>query len=151
MSDAQESHVRPGVESGEHLVDLENLSTLRVDALAAWEDVEQQDFRLGQLGTKLFDDRSHAIDHLLGAVAAVARVVRSDHDDSNLGVDIFNVAVVEPPQDMLCSIATDAKVHGVALDVILLPDRLALAFPAVRDRVADKDQIDVALCHALVE
>ncbi len=150
LADAQEVHVGTLVEEGEHLVDLKDFAALRIDSLAAWKNIEQKNLGLRQLGAEFVDDRRDAVDHLLGGVAA-ARVVRADHDNGDLGADVLDVAVVEPPQDVLCSIAADAEVHGVALGVILRPNLLASAFPAVRDRVADKDQIDVALSHALVE
>ena len=143
--------MRPGVEPGEHLVDLQNLAALRVDALAARENVEQQNLHLGQLGAELVDNRRHAVDHLLGGAAAVARVVRADHDHGGLGADVFDVAVVESPQHVLRAVAADAEIHGVALGVMLRPDGFAAAFPSMRDRVANKDQVDVALGHALVE
>ena len=52
---------------------------------------------------------------------------------------------------MLRSISADTEIHGVALGVILGPHVLPSTFPALSDRVADKDQIDVALLDSLVE
>ena len=59
--------------------------------------------------------------------------------------------MVEPPEDVLRLVAADAEVDGVAFAVELLPHVLAGAFPAVGDRVADEDQIDVPLSYPGVD
>ena len=46
---------------------------------------------------------------------------------------------------MLRLIAADAEIDGVAFFIILAPRLFAASFPAVGDRVADHQQIDIAL------
>ena len=85
--------------------------------------------------------RSFSDDHLdaLGDFARRAgAVVRADHQHGQLGRDAVDVAVVETPEDVFDAVAAEAQVHGVAFRIILAPDLLAAAFPAVGDRVADK-------------
>ena len=151
LADAQERDIGSFVEPGQNLIHLQDFAALRVDALAAREDVEQQHFCLGQFGVEFVYHGRHAVDHLLGGVAALTGIVCADHHHGDLGADVFYVAVVQSPQDVLGAVATDSEVHGVALGEVPGPDRFAGVLPGVGDGVADEDQVDVALGHALVE
>ena len=129
----------------------------------AREDREQQDFRAGAFRLQLGDDRLHALGGLRGRAlidlivvlllrpALMSRVVRADHEHDLLRLEAVEVAVLQAPQDMLRAVAADAEVRGLQRRPILLPDRLAFALPAVRDGVAEEDELGLALLGDLVE
>ena len=52
---------------------------------------------------------------------------------------------------MLRLVAADPQVDGVAITVILLPHFPAGTFPAVRDRIADHQQIDISFLDSGIE
>src|SRR5947209_6070210 len=84
----------------------------------------------------------HGVGHLLRRVGA--EVVGADHQDGDLGLDPVELAVGDPPEDVLGAVAPDAEVGRVARGVVALPDLdravalLVLARPALRDRVAEE-------------
>ena len=102
------------VELGDLLVDLatELARGSGPARLAAGEDAEQQDLGLGELLAERLDDRLDAVGDLVGGVGA--DVVGADHQHDDLGVDPVDLAVLEPPEDVLGAVAADAEVGGVA-------------------------------------
>ena len=81
----------------------------------------------------------------------VAGVIGADHHDGCFGQNAVDVAVIQPPQDVFGAITPDTEVHRVAVAVVLCPDLLTGALPAMRDRIADEDEIGVALLGSFVE
>lgn len=137
-------------ELGDHRVRGVVLDALCVGVVrAAGEDPQEQDLRLGEPGPQLFDDGGDAVGDLFGRVRA--GVVGADHDDGELGLNAVDVAVVEPPEDVLGAVAADAEVDGVTRGVGLGPNLFSGPFPALGDGVADEDQVDVPLLDPLVE
>ena len=135
---------------GEALVDLiVDLTEVIAVIRAAGEDCQQEDFRVGQLLPQLVHDGLHTRGGFLRQAAV--GIARSGHHHGQLGRDAINVAMIQPPENVLRAIAADAQVDGVAFAVELLPHRLACSFPALRDRIADEDQVDVALLHAGID
>ncbi len=69
--------------------------------------------------------------HILSDVSDVAALVGK----MNLatGADALDVAVFKSPENVLCAVAADAEVDGVASAVVLSPDVFAAAFPALSD------------------
>jgi putative membrane-bound dehydrogenase-like protein len=135
--------ILPVREFMDDLIYLQNLSALVVDVLAAREDRTEENFRLRQPGAKLLDDHAHTLGNLFGGVVFAVGIVRADHEDGGFWTEAVDIAVVETPEDVLGAIAADAEIDGVIFGVILFPHFLARAFPALRDRVADKDDLRV--------
>src|SRR5206468_5766031 len=57
----------------------------------------------------------------------------------------------EPPEDVLGPVAADPEVGRLARGVVASPDVLAGPLPALRDRVAEEEDADVALPGLLQE
>ena len=93
------------------------------------------------------DDRLDAGGDIFRRVAA--GVVGTDHDHGQLRLDPVDIAVIQPPQHVLRLIAADARVHRLPRTVVFLPHGIVV--PALRDRVAEEDQIDVPLRGAGVD
>ena len=74
-----------------------------------------------------------------------AEIVGADHQHGQLGLDAVEFAVLQAPEDVLRLIAADAEVGGFERTVVLFPNLLAAAAPAVGDRVAEEQQVDAAL------
>ena len=79
-------------------------------------------------------------------------VVRADHDHGQLGMQALEVAVIEPPQDVLGLIAADAEIQSMPFLVVFLPNFFAAPFPTMRDRIANEEQLGVRmLLHAFIQ
>ena len=55
------------------------------------------------------------------------------------------LAFLKSPEYVLRAVAADAEVDGVQRLIALFPDILAVSIPALRDRIAEKEDIDMAL------
>lgn len=67
-------------------------------------------------------------------------VINADQHHGNRGAEAVQVAVFQAPQHVLGVIAADAQIQRVTGRVILGPHRFAVAFPALRDGIAHKNQ-----------
>ncbi len=107
----------------------------------------------GQLFAQLLDDRSHAFQNLPRSVVLVGDIIHADEDDRDFGLKAVEVAVVEAPENVLGVVAADAEVEGVAGSVILAPDLLPVAFPALGNGVANEDDLRLTMTFldAIVE
>ena len=103
-----------------------SLARIGLGLLAAGEDGEQEDLGPGQLLAERRDDGLDALGDLVGGVGA--GVVGADHQDDDLGADAVELAVLDPPEDVLGAVAADAEVGRVAGAVVPLPD-VALPLP----------------------
>src|SRR5438552_8982262 len=73
-----------------------------------------------------------------------ADVVGADHDDRSLGTEVVEfMAVGDAPENVAGLIAADAQVHWLEGTEVFLPG--FLAFPAVRDGVAQENDVAQAL------
>ena len=90
------------------------------------------------------DDVLDAVGDHLGSVQRVADVIGTDHEHDGLGLDAFELAVLDAPEHVLDLVAADAEVSGVVFGVFL-EDVLAVASPARGDRVAEEDDLRFAL------
>jgi hypothetical protein len=77
----------------------------------------------------VFDDLLDAGRDLLAGSAAA--VVRADHEHDELGLDAFELAVLDPPQHVLRAVAADAEVGRLVLAEVLSQISFWLFQPAV--------------------
>ena len=115
------------VELGDLRVDRRQLVADRARLLAAGEDAQEEDLGLGELLAERLDDGGHAVGDRLGGVRA--GVVGADHQDDDLGVDPLDLAVLEPPEDVLGPVAADPEVGRLARGVEALPDLVVRPSP----------------------
>ena len=132
------------VESGERLVDLENLAALRAEGFAPRENAQQQNLRVRLPRADLLHDGGDAFEDVGLGVVVFVGIVGADHDDGGLGLDAIELAMFKAPEDVLDAVAADAEVDDFALAVKFLPHVRAPAFPALRDGVADEFDVVVA-------
>src|SRR5688500_6417518 len=115
------------VELRDRVVDLLDLRAALVSRLlAAREDGQQQDLRFRQLRADRLDDLRDAGGDAVGLV--VGDVVRADHEDGDLRLDAFELAVLDAPKHVLRAVAADAEVRGVVPAEVAFPGVL-LAVP----------------------
>src|SRR6202040_1922941 len=77
-----------------------------------------------------------------------ANVVGTDHDDRRLGLEVVQLmALGNAPENVTGLVAADAEVHRFEGAEVFLPG--FLAFPAVRDGIAQED--DVAHAATLLD
>jgi len=115
---------------------------------AAGKDGEDEDLRLRQFVPQRLHDRGNPrADFFAGVKRAV---VLADHDDGDLGGDAVDVAVLKPPEDLLGAIAGDAKDQAVPGGVVVIPHGFSLPLPVPDDRIADVDEINIALTRPCV-
>jgi hypothetical protein len=113
---------------------------------AAREYREEQHIDVGVLPLELTDDGSDPLRDVLRRVGAV---VRADHDDRRRRFDSVNLAVVQPPEHVLRAVTAEAEVDGVARRVEPGPHVPADALPPLRDRVANEQQLGIAVLYHL--
>ena len=95
---------------------------------------------------QFLDDGLDAAGDLLGGMTA--GVVGADHDDRRLGLEVVQfMAFGDAPENVTGLVAADAEVHRLEGAEVFLPG--FLAFPAVRDGIAQED--DVARALALLD
>ena len=70
---------------------------------------------------------------------------------SDLRLNTFQLAILQPPQDVLGAVAADAEVGGLERHELFLEDHgavgprvVALAAPGIRDRIAEEQHVDAA-------
>ena len=49
--------------------------------------------------------------------------------------------MVQPPEHVLGSVASDPEIHRIARSVIACPDFFPVSFPPLRDRIANEDDL----------
>ena len=123
------------------LIDLKNLAAQCARILAAREDRQQEHFGLRQFFTEFAHDGRHPVGDLVHGVVFAVGIVRPDHDHGGPGFEAIEIAVVEPPKHVLRAVAADAEVDRIARRVKIRPHLLPFAFPTLRDRVADKNNL----------
>ncbi len=117
-----------------HLVDGNVVQSLRIELIrAARENAMQNDFGVGQSCFQDFQDAANSLGDFAGVLIKVPRVVGTDHQYGNFRFDFAQVAMGQPPDHMLGSIATDTQIDGLAVSVVLVPDVFTATFPALRD------------------
>ena len=136
-------------------VDLVDLLALgMIGLLCAREDRQQENLRLRLFRAQVLDDGGHAFSDFRGRVAGrlavtlEAGVVRADHHHHGLRLDAIELAVLQPPQDVLRAVTADAEVRGLQRGEVRIPDFLAtllLAAPGVGDGVTDEEHVDIPL------
>lgn len=112
------------------------------------EDVQDDDLRLGMDLADRPHDRLDAAGCSQGAV-----VVRADHHGEELRLVAVELAVLHAPEAVLGRIAAVAEVEdGIAVrqERPRLLAAAAVALPPVRDGVADHDDVEPAVRHALL-
>ena len=77
-------------------------------------------------------------------------VVCSNHQDSDFGFHVAKIASIESPDDVLCSISSEAEIDRIAFAVEFFPHGFSAAFPTLGDRVSDKREIVAAFLGILV-
>ncbi len=124
-----------------------SFSRVGVGLLAAGEDAEQQDLGLGRRCRS--SSTMALIPCAISSAVAELGVVGADHEHDDLGLDAVELAVLDPPEDVLGPVAADAEIGRVPRPVEPLPDRVVV--PALRDRIAEEEQVDVPLLGSLEE
>src|SRR5262245_50370481 len=115
---------------------------LGIAGTAAREDAQDQDLDLRLLALQLLDNGLDATGDLLGGMAA--GVVGADHDDRRLGLEVVQLmAFSNAPKNVAGLVAADAEVHRLEGAEVFLPG--FLAFPTVRDGIAQEDDVTFAL------
>ena len=76
-------------------------------------------------------------------------VVGPDHEHDHLGLDSIELAVLNPPENMLGSVAADAEVGRFPGPIEPLPD--VVVVPPLSDRIAQKEQVDISLLRLVQE
>ncbi len=110
---------------------------------------QQQDLHLRQLGPQLLDNRFDSLGRSLRLCSRP--IVRADHHYGQLRRDAIEVSVIEPPQDVLRLVAANAQIDRMPLFVVLFPHIFAAAFPALSDRVANKNKLCIPLFYPGVD
>src|SRR5204862_1204060 len=106
------------------------------------KDAQHQNLDVRLLALQLLDNDRDAAGDLPGGM--IGNVIGADHDDRRLGIEAVQlVAVGNAPQDVAGLVAADAEVHRLERAEVFLPG--PLAFPAVRDRIAQENDIARAL------
>ena len=119
---------------------------LGIARTAAREDAQHQNLDVGFWLLQFLDDGLDAAGDLLGGMTA--SVVGADHDDRRLGLEVVQLmAFGNAPENVAGLVAADAEVHRLEGAEVFLPG--FLAFPAVRDGIAQED--DVAHALALLD
>lgn len=123
------------IEAGDMLVD----HFIEKARLVGWidgagEDAEEEDFGLGAAFFDKRDDLFDALGRFVRGLAVVAGVVGADHDDGELGILlVFEVPVLETPDDVFGPISGESKIEGVTVGVELFPGPFSGSFPALGD------------------
>ena len=115
------------VQPGERLVDFQQPAALRAESFATRKNSEQQNFCVRLAAADFVHDGGDAFENVVvrvgvRAVLVFARVVGSDHDDGDLGLDTVDLALLKTPEDVFRPVAADAHVDDLALPVKFLPD-----------------------------
>lgn len=152
-ADVEEVDVLTVVQGGKLLGGVgDRLSHSVVCINPTWKDSEEEDFGLGHHFAQLSDDGFDAKGSRVGIRRAVTDVVGADHDHGNFRLEADDFAVLHTPKHVLGAVAAEAKVRGFSVAVVLVPGRASAALPALRDRVADEDEVVATLLgkvHAL--
>jgi len=64
-------------------------------------------------------------------------------------MDAVQMTFCESPDHMFGSVASKAKIHRFTVCVVFCPHFLAVAFPALGDRIPDKCEINIAFTDNL--
>ena len=110
-----------------------------VGPLAAREDGEEEDLRLGLLRADVRKERPDAARGVLRLVAVV--VVRADHEHDELRAVAGEFAVPHAPDVVLHAVAADAEGEDAVGLAQLREDVPPVALPAGGDRVAEEDEV----------
>ena len=109
--------------------------------ISSWENRQKQNLRLGML---FLDCRDNASGTLRDILRLVFTVVGSDHKHKELSLVTLKFTVLHAPQNMLCAVATIAEVKNL-IPLFQFGEMFnaltAFALPAVRNRVADENDI----------
>src|SRR2546423_857648 len=115
---------------------------------AAWKDREQKNLRSRSVPAKFIDHGSHPVGRLLRG-PILADVVRSDHQDNDLRMETYQLAILQAPKHVIGPIAAKSKVGSLQRSDLILPNLAARIFPALGDRITEKRHVDMrGLCHA---
>lgn len=145
-TNVEEMDVLSVMQSGELLGGVgDGLSHTVVRVCSTRKDSEEEDFGLRHHFAELSDDGSDAKGRRIGVRRAVTDVVRADHDHGDFRLEADDFAVLHSPQHVLGAVAAESKVRGFSVAVVLVPGRASAAFPALRDRVADEDEVVATL------
>ena len=153
--DVEKPHLRPIRDPGEPGVDLRDGGHDR-QVVVARKDGRQDDRRVRRLLTAEIDDRLHT-PHDLGDRCLIAglraHVVGAGQQDDHLGIDAIELAVLEPPQDVLRAVRAPAEVGRIPAVEVLLPvgDEVGVVgrAPSAHDRIALEIDVDSPLLRLL--
>ena len=118
------------------------LPQLVVYSRTARKNCQQENFHLGFSLLQFSEDVFDPCGRLLRWILTVSGVIGANHDDGQLWRNGIYFAVLESPDNMFGAVSTIANVKGISFCIIFLPNLLSAAFPTVRNRVADHEQID---------
>ena len=76
-------------------------------------------------------------------LGVVGDVVGADHEHDDLGCDAFELAVVEPPEEVLGVVAADGEIGRLSRGVVPNPNGPGGGHPGGRDRVTQEQQINI--------
>ena len=93
------------------------------------------------------DDGTHRLGDVFGSIPA-RYVVGADQQNDHLGLDIFELTVLDAPQHMLRAVAGDAEILGFHGHEAGLPEIGSIADPTFCDGVSKKEHIDIPLARS---
>jgi len=112
--------------------------------LTAREDRKEEHLGVRRALVDRGDDGLDAGGDLLGGVVGGTGVIGADHEHDGLGLNAFELAVLDAPEDVLGAVAADAEVGGLVLAELLVEDG-GLATPAGGDGITEEDDLGFAL------
>ncbi len=116
---------------------------------ASREHGQQQNLHVWKARLEFPKNHADSPSRVLRRILVMSRIIRTDHENGELRRQAIHFAVLEPPQDVFRAVAAKAHIDGLPGGIILRPELFARTFPAVRDRVANHEQIDIALLGPL--
>src|ERR1051326_374347 len=111
------------------------------------EQAEHEHLGARQLLANAFQDCRHTVADLIRRGIVVTDVVDADQQHDQFGLGAVECAVVDAPENLLRTVVVDAHLCSVAMSVVFLPDGRR-GLPALRERVAEEDEIDFSLGRA---
>ena len=106
------------------------------------KDRHQDDLRLRLL---LTDHVQARLDTRGDLLRRIRRIVRADQQHHAFRAIAVQLAVFEPPQEVLRTVSGEPREQQTMFRLDLFQDRRAPALPAVRDGIAAEDEVDLAL------
>ena len=127
---------------GDDFIDFSDPFAQRVGCIVSTrEDALYQDRGIGAELSVLIDDFPDPFGNL--SVGIGSKVIGSDHQEDQLGVDPVHLPLGETPEEVFRPVGGYSEIKAPKLFIAFLPDLAAEGLPKVGDRIAVKDQLDL--------